>query len=233
MQLRCDSEADVIFSRYGQRMEGKPAASGSTKGGSPTSIKPATSSRTNSSVSVGVFHSPESTWTMQARFAKRSSRSSSSQSRNAADDAFLLSRELQIDRRYLILPVRRRPATGVLRQAAGHMRLRAGGEVVRHFDIDLGDGAGDYQVFSDLEPFLGRRLTVEFEGCGAASLDGLYLAPEPVPPAGLYRERLRPQFHFSSRRGWNNDPNGLFCFGGEYHLLYQHNPYSVEWGNLH
>ena len=113
------------------------------------------------------------------------------------------------------------------------MRLRAGGEVVRHFDIDLADGAGDYQVFSNLEPFLGRRLTVEFEGSGAASLAGLRLAAEPVPAAGLYRERLRPQFHFSSRRGWNNDPNGLFCFGGEYHLLYQHNPYSVEWGNLH
>ena len=108
-----------------------------------------------------------------------------------------------------------------------------GGEVLRHFDIDLADGAGDYQVFSDLQPFLGQRLTVEFEGSGAASLDGLQLAAEAVPPDGLYREQLRPQFHFSSRRGWNNDPNGLFCFGGEYHLLYQHNPYSVEWGNLH
>ena len=35
-------------------------------------------------------------------------------------------------------------------------RLRAGGEVVRHFDIDLADGAGDYQVFSDLEPSSGN-----------------------------------------------------------------------------
>ena len=57
------------------------------------------------------------------------------------DKASLLNRELQIDRRYLILPVRRRPATGIPRQAAGHVRLRAGGEVVRHFDIDLADGA--------------------------------------------------------------------------------------------
>jgi sucrose-6-phosphate hydrolase SacC (GH32 family) len=23
----------------------------------------------------------------------------------------------------------------------------------------------------------------------------------------LYHEALRPQFHFSSRRGWNNDPD--------------------------
>ena len=145
----------------------------------------------------------------------------------------MLTRELQIDRRYLIVPVRRRPATGARNLPEGHMRLRAGGEVVRHFDIDLAGGNGDYEVFSDLQPFLGQRLTVEFEGSGAASLDGLHLAAEPVPPDELYRERLRPQFHFSSRRGWNNDPNGLFYFGGEYHLLYQHNPYSVEWGNLH
>ncbi len=37
-----------------------------------------------------------------------------------------------------------------------------------------------------------------------------------------YDQALRPQFHFTSRMGWLNDPNGMVYYDGEWHMLFQH-----------
>ncbi|HEX4748188.1 MAG TPA: glycoside hydrolase family 32 protein [Bryobacteraceae bacterium] len=47
-----------------------------------------------------------------------------------------------------------------------------------------------------------------------------------------YDQPYRPQFHFSPREHWTNDPNGLVYFEGEYHLFYQFNPFGDEWGHM-
>ena len=48
-----------------------------------------------------------------------------------------------------------------------------------------------------------------------------------------YTQPYRNQFHASTRRGWVNDPNGMVYSDGKYHLYYQFNPVSIQWGNMH
>ena len=47
-----------------------------------------------------------------------------------------------------------------------------------------------------------------------------------------YDQPFRPQFHFSPREHWTNDPNGLVFVDGEYHLFFQYNPFGDVWGHM-
>ncbi|WP_178024899.1 PfkB family carbohydrate kinase [uncultured Paenibacillus sp.] len=46
-------------------------------------------------------------------------------------------------------------------------------------------------------------------------------------------DKYKPGFHFSPPSHWMNDPNGLVYYEGEYHLFYQHHPFSSKWGPMH
>lgn len=137
-------------------------------------------------------------------------------------------RLLVVEKRYLYLPVK----TGGRKV---RMKLVDDGRTVREFEIELAVGEPDFHAFCDVEQFRERRLSIEVDRLPVESQALEAVAQDDaVPDSGrLYAEPNRPQFHFTSRRGWLNDPNGLVFAGGHWHLFYQHNPYGWAWGNMH
>ena len=132
---------------------------------------------------------------------------------------------LTVRQRYLNIPV-----SHAMGRAPLSMQPEGGS--VLNVEVRIAEGKPDYWVFKDLSAWQGRRLTLRYNGTQEA-LDKVFQADTIVGQAALYRERLRPQFHFTTRRGWTNDPNGLVWHNGIYHLYYQHNPYDRDWGNMH
>ncbi|MCC8035518.1 MAG: GH32 C-terminal domain-containing protein [Rikenellaceae bacterium] len=98
-------------------------------------------------------------------------------------------------------------------------------------DIRLAHGDADYYVPVDVSACKGEGVTLRFDYIPKNSS-----LPEKIVQADAhdfdYSERFRPNYHFSPRRGWMNDPNGMVYHHGEYHLFFQHNPYGSTWGNM-
>jgi sucrose-6-phosphate hydrolase SacC (GH32 family) len=138
------------------------------------------------------------------------------------------SREFSLEKKYLNLPVR----NGAEKRLVS---LRIGNTVVREFEIELAPDEPDFWVFLDIGQFKGMKAVLridKYEPAKGKGFDSICQTDTYIGQENTYREKLRPQFHFTSRRGWNNDANGTVYYNGEYHLFYQHNPYGWSWGNM-
>jgi fructan beta-fructosidase len=131
---------------------------------------------------------------------------------------------IKITKRYLNLPVSQL-------QERGTMEFKIGGTSERSFKIRLSKGEPQYWVFCDMTALKGKTININYTGDGTG-LSKIYQDDKIAGQDSMYREKNRPQFHFTTRRGWINDPNGLIFYEGEYHLYYQHNPYEKEWENM-
>ena len=119
------------------------------------------------------------------------------------------------------------------------LQIWYGKSLLRDFYVSISADTDAPYFFLDMTDFRDKTVTLmlqEPEGLPEDVLERCTDGAEAVPGhplyPDLYREELRPQFHFSSRRGWLNDPNGLVYADGKFHLYYQHNPLGTPHGSV-
>ncbi|MHA4896897.1 GH32 C-terminal domain-containing protein [Pedobacter sp. PWIIR3] len=130
---------------------------------------------------------------------------------------------IKITKKYLNFPISQR-------QNRAAMRLEVDGKLEQSFVIRL-SADPEYWTFTDVSAFKGKTIRISYDG-DAAGLSKIYQDDKINGQDSIYHEKNRPQYHFTTRRGWINDPNGMIFYEGEYHLFYQHNPYEREWENM-
>lgn len=143
------------------------------------------------------------------------------------------SRVLKIQYPFLHIPVK--PGAGF-----HYLGISSDSVLIHDFRIEISAEDIGFWTFFDVGKYVGAelRLTIESEDAALAEkLLGCIRQGEGCARgnplfAGLYQEELRPRFHFTSRRGWLNDPNGLVYQDGVYHLFYQHNPFGTQHGDV-
>lgn len=130
---------------------------------------------------------------------------------------------IEVAKQYLVFPISEKAVNT-------HVALFNGKTELTDFNLRLAADSADYLIPFDISEWNNEKLTLKSDV--DLSKYSIYQSDTIPGQASLYKERYRPQYHFSAKRGWINDPNGLVYHDGEYHLFYQYNPVGVEWGNM-
>lgn len=134
-----------------------------------------------------------------------------------------VAREFVATNRWLNFPVK----NGAKKRTVT-ISLLGDGKLERTFEIELAEGEPDWWSPLDISAWRGKTVIVTVNQLrdDARGLEQIAQSDTTPGMEHLYREALRTQFHFSAKRGWLNDPNGLAYYHGEYHLFFQHCPFT-------
>lgn len=131
--------------------------------------------------------------------------------------------KLLCDSKYIILPVNHQAKKKSL-------KFYENAKLIYDLQIELDFIAPDVDFYLNIERFAGKEIELLCEP--EINLE-IKKSDVRYPCEENYIGKYRPEFHFSSQRGWLNDPNGLVYYQGLYHMFYQHNPVGCKWGNMH
>jgi fructan beta-fructosidase len=131
------------------------------------------------------------------------------------------SRTIPISKHYLNIPVANSSEMHVF-------QIQVNGALKREFPVQLAEHSLDYWIFIDVSEFKGQTITLSGPSSQSA-LERIYQSDQIEGANSLYKERNRPQFHFTVKRGWSNDVNGPIFYKGQYHLFWQAFPFGVNW----
>jgi fructan beta-fructosidase len=148
-----------------------------------------------------------------------------------------LEKTLTVDGSHLLVPVGNKAGKPLL------IGIYDGEKLVQNFNVALPQGKdSSWLAAYPLDHFglKGKQIRIATvdgkkapEACQAAFERIKVGAASEALSSHDYAKPYRNQFHASTRRGWNNDPNGMVFHDGKYHLYYQHNPFGIQWGNMH
>ncbi|MGZ4159173.1 MAG: GH32 C-terminal domain-containing protein [Neobacillus sp.] len=93
-----------------------------------------------------------------------------------------------------------------------HLEIITNGNQIEFYVDGFSDAAIKVQDMSYRTGFAGFTVTA-----GSAYFQDIYL----VPTSSYYKEKYRPDYHYTPARGSVSDPNGLVYYDGEYHLFHQ------------
>jgi sucrose-6-phosphate hydrolase SacC (GH32 family) len=139
----------------------------------------------------------------------------------ASFSLFAQSRTMYISKHYLNIPVARASEMQIF-------QIQVDGIQKREFPVQFAEHSADYWIFIDVSEFRGQTITLS-SASSQATLGSIYQADTIEGADSLYKERNRPQFHFTVKRGWSNDVNGPIFYKGQYHLFWQAYPFGVTW----
>ena len=127
--------------------------------------------------------------------------------------------------KYVILPVQ---------ESSDDARINVvvDGQIAETIYVRLARSKTDYTVPFDLTPYRGKNVLLDIvtpQGRSSVREAKDDVCWKSIAMADSFNtsdreSKYRPLFHHTPLYGWMNDPNGMFCKDGVWHLYYQYNP---------